>query len=292
MDTVTERLSPLGWEAIERRTLIASLKSIWSVDIYKSGARAIRDNLKSSAGRELLRSLPEVFEPVAELLRTFGVYGPGSLPYAYQVVTLIRSVHRLGGERLLEASWRLRRWFFWTTYNEHFTGMTSGQLRSEFERVEELVRGNRSLDWIKRPEVTPLANLRPNAVRSRAAILVMAIAGDRDGGGDQQRRIYGAQGTNALHRLFANQSADVLANRVLSTDEELKRLRSWARDLDPELPMFTGELQVLLRRNLLDALSVQPPWSPVSLLRARAERLQCEEEDFVRGMDRLSEPGA
>lgn len=289
--TVTEQLSSLGWEGIERKTLIGALKAIWKLDIYKSGATGLKSKLDPQ-GREQLRRLPETFAPVAQLLQTFGVYGPGSLPYAYQLVALIRAAHELGAERLMHAAERLRRWFFWTTYQEHFTGMTSGQLKREFERVEALVRGEHTLDWVGRPVVTQLSTLRPNAVRSRAAILVMAIAGDRQGGGSQQQRLYGARGTDGLHRLFAEKPADDPANRVLARDEDLMRLRAWAAAPVPlvtrvkQLALFAGDdLEDLLRRNLLDSLDACALRSPEAMLRARAERLWREEQAFVDGLD-------
>jgi hypothetical protein len=282
--TVTEQLSSFGWDGVERKTLIAALKAIWNLDLYKSGAKGIQGKLSSKKDRDLLRALPGLFEPVAEVLQTFGVYGPGSLPYAYQLVALIRAVHRIGGDSLKGAAEPLRQWFFWTTYNEHFTGMTSGQLRTEFNQVEELICRKRPLDWVSKPHVAPLRRLRPNAVRSRAAVLVMAFAGDRQGGGDGQQRLYGAQGTNALHRLFADQSAEDLANRVLATDKELKRLRAWALEQSMELPLFVAAFDDLLRQNLLASLPADAARAPQSLLQARAARLQREEQAFVEAL--------
>lgn len=282
--TVIEQLSSFGWSGVERKILIAALKAIWNLDLYKSGAKGLqRKLLGSEKDRDLLRSLPGLFEPVAEVLRTFGVYGPGSLPYAYQLVALMRAVHRIGGDSLKGAAEILRQWFFWTTYNEHFTGMTSGQLRAEFDQVEELILRKRQLDWIKKPHVAPLRVLRPNAVRSRAALLVMAGSGDRQVGGDKQQRLYGAQGTDALHRLFADQPAEEVANRVLATDEELKSLRGWALEVSMAPVLFPAASNDLLRRNLL----APPPAAADrarSLLQVRAERLQSEEKSFVEGL--------
>ena len=278
--TVIEQLSSFGWSGIERKTLIAALKAIWNLDLYKSGAKGIQQKLGSEKDRDVLRALPGLFEPVAEVLRTFGVYGPGSLPYAYQLVALMRAAHRLGGDSLNGAAELLRQWFFWTTYNEHFTGMTSGQLRAEFDQVEELILRKRPLDWIKKPRVAPLHTLRPNAVRSRAAVLVMARAGDRQVGGDNQQRIYGAQGTNALHRLFADRPAEDLANRVLASDKDLKYLRAWALELSMAPVLFPAASSDLLRQNLLDSLPANADPTR-SLLQVRAERLQNEEKAFV-----------
>jgi len=279
--TVVDQLSSVGWDGIERKTLIAALKAVWDLDLYKTGAKGIQEKLRSKEDRALLRTLPDLFEPVAEVLQTFGVYGPGSLPYVYQLVALIRAAHRVGGDTLKDAAGLLRQWFFWSTYNEHFTGMNSGQLRAEFNQIEELIRGTRQLDWIKKPYVAPLHKLRPNAVRSRAAILVMARAGDREVGGDKQQRLYGAQGTSSLHRLFTDQSAEDLANRVLATDKELKDVRAWALELSTTTPgLFQSISSDLLRQNLLAPCpaGADRTWS---LLQVRAERLQSEERAFV-----------
>lgn len=280
--TAIAQLSSVGWGGIDRKTLIAALKAIWNLDIYKSGAKGIQGKLNSQEGRDLLRALPEIFEPVAELLRRFGVYGPGSLPYAYQIVALIRAAHGLGGKSLSDAEAPLRRWFFWTTYNEHFTGMTSGQLRGEFEGVEALIRKERPLNWLNEPVVAPLAKLRPNAVRSRAAVLIMAIAGDRQAGGDKQQRLYGARGTDGLRRLFADESPYDLANRVLAQDEDLQPLRAWTGKLGKQFLLSPpGALDALLRANLLTPLEAHADQGPKSVLRARAARLRQEEQAFV-----------
>ncbi len=286
--TVMDQLSSFGWDGVDRKTLIAALKAIWNLDLYKSGAKGIKRKLTSEKDRDLLRALPGLFEPVAEVLQTFGVYGPGSLPYAYQLVALIRAAHRIGGDSLKGAAEPLRQWFFWTTYNEHFTGMTSGQLRAEFDDVEALILQKRPLSWIEKPHVAPLHKLRPNAVRSRAAVLVMALAGDRQVGGDKQQRLYGAQGTHALHRLFPDQSAEDLANRVLSTDRELKDLRTWARERSMALPLFAAASSDLLRQNLLTSPSANADGP--RLLQARAERLQREEQAFVEALGAVWEP--
>ncbi|XXY52219.1 DUF262 domain-containing protein [Sorangium sp. So ce269] len=291
--TVTEQLSPMGWGGLDRRTLIAAFKAIWGLDMYKSGAKGIQSKLGSQQDRDVLRVLPEVFENVAGLLRAFGVYGPGSLPYAYQLVALVRAVHRIRGDSFESSVEPLRRWFFWTTYDEHFTGMTSGQLRMEFDRVEDLIRGKRRLDWVVKPCVVPLQKLRPNAVRSRAAVLVMAIAGDHQAGGARQQQLYGAQGTNALHRLFTDQPAEDLANRLLSTDDELRRLRAWAHGPSSgQLPLFAPPEEALLRRNLLDPLASNAVRDPTALLQSRAARLQQEERNFVKDLGALWESEA
>ena len=291
MATTTEQLSSFGWEGIERKTLIAALKAIWDLDLYKSGAKRMLSKLDSQENRHLIQLLPEIFEPVADLLRTFGVYGPGGLPYAYQLVALIRASHRLGGNKLKIAAERLRKWFFWTTYSEHFTGMTSGRLRMEFDRVEALILGKQHFDWIPTPHVAPLVGLRANAVRSRAAVLVMAIAGDKQVGGDRQQRLYGSRGTHALHRLFADQGAENLSNRVLATDDELKSLRAWALESTLNLLFFGKSYDDdLILRNLLDSPTDNESRVPSSLLQTRAARLQREEQAFVSELDAVWGP--
>ncbi|EYF00302.1 Hypothetical protein CAP_0954 [Chondromyces apiculatus DSM 436] len=302
LSSLTSQLSSVGWEGVDRKVVIASLKAIWNLDIYKSGAKGIQGKLNTTEGRDLLRALPQIFEPVAELLRGFGVHGPGSLPYTYQLVALLRAAQRLGGEKVLGAADGLRTWFFWSTYNEHFTGMTSGQLRGEFERLEALIRGERALDWLERPVVTPLGQLRANAVRSRAAILAMAIEGDGLTGGSKQQRLYGARGTEALQRLFPGESPYILANRVLAEDEDLKRLREW---LTPgQLRLTTPEVlqDDLLRRNHLGfvlekkSVTAASPFDAATLtdahkiLRAREYALDLFEAEFVEDLGAKWQP--
>ncbi|NNB98451.1 DUF262 domain-containing protein [Corallococcus exiguus] len=287
--TLRDQLSPLGWHSLDRKVLISTLKAIWNLDIYKSGAKGLQHKLKSIEGRELLRALPEYFEPATDILRNMGVFGPGSLPYAYQLVTLVRATHRLGRKKTVDANEELRRWFFWTTYQEHFTGMTSGQLRMEFERIEELILGRRKLDWLQPPVVGPVRKLRASSVRSRAAVLVMALSGDREAGGkSKQQQIYGAMGTEALHRLFAEKPAYEIANRVLASDQELKILRKWIEMPSTTLPLLESQVPELLRRNLLP--SPNGHTSPEDILYYRASRIEEEERRFVEELGGRWEP--
>ena len=279
--TITEQLSPLGWDGIERKTLIGALKAIWNLDLYKSGAKGIKKKLESSEGRDLLRALPVIFGPVADVFRTFGVHGPGSLPYSYQVVAILKAVYDLGPDRVKQATETLRRWFFWTTYNEHFTGMTSGQLGAEFERVTDIIQGRPLTDHYSKPRVGPITKLRANAVRSRAAILVMALAGDRESGDDRQQRLYGARGTAGLHRLYPQESAYEIANRVLADEAELARLRVWARVPADTLPSMVVPEEDLLRRHLISPLQAGCPREAKSVLGARTALLLRTERDFV-----------
>ncbi|AUX38130.1 MULTISPECIES: DUF262 domain-containing protein [Sorangium] len=249
---ISEQLSPMGFGGLDRKIIIAALKAMWDLDVYKSGAKGLKLKLESQDGRDLLRAFPEIFAPVAELLRAFGVYGPGSLPYAYQLVALVRARHVVGEPGLRQAQPALERWFFWTSYHEHFTGMTSGQLRQEFDRVEALIRGHHLSNLMAPPVVKPVDKLRLNSVRSRLALLVMAIAGDREAGGDTQRRLYGAMGNDALHRLFPKESAHDLANRVIASDDDLARLRAWIRAPGAGLPGIESHRDLALEaRHLL-----------------------------------------
>lgn len=281
LDNIREQLVPMGWESLDRQIIINILKAIWNLDIYKAGAKGIQAKLKTKEGRELLHRLPDILWPAAEMLRSMGVYGPGSLPYAYQLVAIARAAYRLHVKVFTNAQAELRRWFFWTTYGEHFTGMTSSQLRIEFDLLEEFICLTRELDWIPRPVAGPVRKLRASAVRSRAAVLVMAIIGDREAGGEihQQKSLYGSLGTDALHRIFPTESAYELANRVIVTDRELKTLRDWIRIPNKGFPGFDVEPLDLLRKNLISINSLN---TTRKLLDARTERLEREERNFVK----------
>jgi len=161
----------------------------------------------------------------------------------------------------------------------------------EFDRVEALIRGKQHFNWIPTPHVAPLVGLRANAVRSRAAVLVMAIAGDKQVGGDRQQRLYGSRGTHALHRLFADQGAENLSNRVLATDDELKSLRKWALEPTLNLLLFDNKYDTdLILRNLVDSPTDKESRAPSSLLQTRAARLQSEEQIFVSELDAVWGP--
>jgi hypothetical protein len=285
--SVQEELAPLGWGAVERQVLLNALKAIWNIDVYKAGAKGITEHLTAKSGQEDVARLPQLFAPAARLLGGFGVRGPGSLPYSLQLVALLYLVHKLGEGPVLGAQTSLRQWFYWTTYNEHFTGMTSQGFDAELTRLEGLVRGA-PLDWIDAPRVTRLDKLNPNSVRSRVAILVMAIAGDQEEGGSVCAERYGRDGTDALHQLYPSWPRTLLANRVLASENELRRLRTLVRvGAQRSLPLLgepggMGEVdEAHLRRHLivLPAAPIDP--APDAMLADRAARLAAIERAFV-----------
>lgn len=61
MATTTNSFRHSVGRGFQRKTLIAALKAIWDLDLYKSGAKGMLSKLDSQKNRHLIQLLPEIF---------------------------------------------------------------------------------------------------------------------------------------------------------------------------------------------------------------------------------------
>lgn len=221
---VRARLEPLGWGALDDQILINVLKSTLGLDVYGSDVRRVHDELRKDA--RALDVLGDAVEEAAAALVDIGVCGPGALPYAYQFVAIAAiAAHAPGRLAHAEVRERLRRWFWVTTYTEHFTGITGNGIRDSIEELDLL------LSEQHRPPalisaVDPLSRLRMPTVRGRAFLLFLAqLPAQQEARRSRQELMARDEGRSVM-RLFPKASSEDPANRVIASADEIRTLRA------------------------------------------------------------------
>ncbi len=172
-ERVRRRLEPYGWGELHDDVLVNILKAQMGLDVYAAGVRGVHEKLQKDP--QPLENLPDVVEEAVQFLVQVGVRGPFALPYMYQLVTLAavaaRFPERLSAHPVLG---QLERWFWTTTYTEHFSGMTGNRIRNG---IDDLLRGLAGQGFSEEPDplpVLPLTELRMSAVRAKAFLLFLA----------------------------------------------------------------------------------------------------------------------
>jgi hypothetical protein len=242
-DSVRARLEPLGWGEIDDQVMVNILKAEFGLDAYASDVRGIYANLNRD--RLPLEGLTNVLEKAVGVLAEIGVRGAGALPYAAQLVTLAAVIARfpgiLGEPNSLA---RLRRWFWITTYSEHFSAITGRRMRDSIDALErELFFANSRLNVDLAP-IKPLIEIQLRAVRTRAFLLFLAQL-PRDPAARRRRQERLAIGEPAASpRLLLSALGGTPGNRVIADPVELRRLRADLQDSQTLLPEDCDEFGI------------------------------------------------
>jgi len=222
-EEVRARLEPLGWGDLDDQVLVNVLKAVLGLDVYASSVRGIRDHLQQSP--EPLRYLGTFVEEAVEVLDKVGIAGPGSLPYAYQLVTLatLASLHtgKLCTPGFLA---HLKDWFWRTTYTEYFSGSTGRRISEGIDQLDRELRGAPPLRTNAVP-VKPLTEVRRGTVRSSAFLLFMAQLPENEAARRRRMEWLGTGGRGSVPSLLSIRSAGYPGNRVIADPSELRALR-------------------------------------------------------------------
>lgn len=275
---IRESLAPLGWD-IPDQSLVNSLKAAFGLDVYRSSVTELNDRLKHN--RDALVRLEAALTRVVRLLRTFGVAGWGALPYAYQLVTLAALAFN-DPDYLVTHQEALSRWFWRTTYAEHFTGQTGDQIKREIDLLAiapvgadpEIARG------VEIAALNALDPLRMRKVRTKAFLLFLANSPSDTDARERRRDVLAQVGLvqkdrRALARLFPNGSL-LPGNVVLADSSELRNLRTEIRagrltdeESDAYAILLTGVQLLLPEEGFVDL---------------RGQILIQREEEFIRSL--------
>ncbi|MBK9647439.1 MAG: hypothetical protein IPO67_20145 [Deltaproteobacteria bacterium] len=132
----------------------------------------LNEKLKTSEDKPL-ETLKNALVEAVTLLRSIGVLGWGALPYAYQLVTLAALAARAPGSLETRRA-ALERWFWRTTYAEHYTGQTGGQIRRDIDTLadtnpdgDDLIAHGAEVRGLSSP-------IRQNTVRMKAHLIFLA----------------------------------------------------------------------------------------------------------------------
>lgn len=242
-DEVLRGLADLGWQDLDERIVLNTIKAGLDLDLYRSDIGAIRSQIKGAPHVFYETSLS--LKRAAMFLRRCGIRGPGVVPYSHQIVLLADALGRVRDHSTAPVVERLTRWLWATTYGEYFAGMNSTRLRLALEHVRAVARGDADpipddLDRV----VVPITRFDFRSARSRALIIAMAVDWDplrRDGKKLWPLKLLAEQGNDALSKLIISGTPEsrgidprLIAgpeNRLISRPSEANLLR---RDLlDP-----------------------------------------------------------
>lgn len=225
---IKEALGPLGFGDVPDQVLVNSLKAIFGLDVYRASVAELNEKLKTSEDKPL-ETLKNALVEAVTLLRDIGVRGWGALPYAYQLVTLAALAARASGS-LKERRAALERWFWRTTYAEHYTGQTGGQIRRDIDTLadtnpdgDDLIAHGAEVRGLNSP-------IRQNTVRIKAHLLFLAT---RPNSSEARLRrqealadsLAGEPGRRALPRLVSGAKLRP-GNLLAARKDEVKRLQT------------------------------------------------------------------
>jgi len=269
---VRGRLETLGWGELDDQVLVNVLKCTLGLDVYAADVRRIRDELKSDP--QCLDNLGNAMEEAVTALVKIGVHGPSALPYAYQLVAMAaiaaRAPGKLAEPEIQEA---LRRWFWVTTYTEHFTGITGNGIRQSIDDLDfHLSEISSPLMLVQR--VKPLVELRMPSVRGRAFLLFLAQLPMDPAARRRRQKLLANDNARFIARLFPKSPGEAPANRVIADADEIRIIRT-ALQGDPALtPEAAAEFGISEK-----ALQVLPDLQ--AFLQVRQQWLWKEEMAFI-----------
>lgn len=251
MGEIKEELGEVGWQDLEEKLILFTCKAAMELDLYDSALETLRTKLRQQP--EVLTEVTRYLKATARFLRDCcHVHGPETLPYSFQIVLLADAI-RLGTCQLdrplspkLEKD--LSRWFWLTTYAEHFTGTSSTRLRKTLDHLHCVVlKGEDSRPADLSTKVGPVKRFDPRAARSRAFALRLAELGPRnaDGRANDAFQLLASEGRDAVPTLIPSREIESIAsakgpeNRIIAHPKEIAQLRRLlrerTRDCDPEI---------------------------------------------------------
>ncbi len=144
MIEILVELEEVGWQGLEEQMILNVCKAALDLDLYYAEVEEIQKAIKDR---------PQVLEDAAGSLKAAAIflrerckiYGPAVLPYSFQVVLLADAIQRAGWlskpDLKCEAEEGVERWFWLTTYTEHFAGISAGQLDRTLKHLRLVALG-------------------------------------------------------------------------------------------------------------------------------------------------------
>jgi Protein of unknown function DUF262 len=218
---IRKELESHGWSGVPDQLLVNSLKIYFDINIYRSSVTAVKKRLEQQP--HAFPRLQVAMIEAVELLRGFGVHGLAALPYAHHFITLTKLAAERSGSLASRAE-SLRSWFLRTTYAEHFTGQTSGQIRREIDLLLD-ASSDEDPAIALGAEIGNLRRLRKGTVRTKAFLLFLARRPADVAAATQRADILGQSGKPTdLFRDPGIQAGDP-GNALVADLSELRELR-------------------------------------------------------------------
>jgi hypothetical protein len=278
---------------VDDRALGYTAKLAVGMQAYSSGTSAFVAKLAEA--NDLTGRIAEAMARAVVFLRErCGVHGASAIPYQFQLVLLSELFRRdaLTPFPTLEAG--AERWFWMTTFSEHF----ASQRRIQFalEQLVALARGEHPARIVDDPHLDPLDRVKFGRARVKGFLLWFARNFDpRDASGAplHASHLLGVRGHEAVHTLVPREMVppELLqraGNVLLCPPEALPSLRN-------ELLLHTARCSdELLRSHAItgDAREALLAGRHAEFIQARHAALDAMERAFVTpwGLDYLTEP--
>jgi len=138
---VQTELGEVGWQDLEDKMILNTCKAALDLDIYYADTEEIRKAIKERP--QVLEEASKSLKAAARFLRAeCKIYGPAILPYSFQIVLLADAIWRatdcLQRELSQETAALIRKWFWLTTYTEHFAGISAVRLARTLDHLRKL----------------------------------------------------------------------------------------------------------------------------------------------------------
>lgn len=290
---VRARLEATAWSKTDDQALGYATKLAVEMQAYAPGTAAFVEKLAKAT--ELPSQIADATVRAITFLRErCGVDGPASIPYQFQFVLLTDLFRRSVSERFGALDAGAERWFWMTTFSEHFASQR--RIRFALEQLIALARGERPARVVDDPHVDPLDEVRFHRARVKGFVLWFARTFDpRSASGESMRVSHelGVRGNEVVHSLVPRAQAprELLhraGNVLLCPPEEVDSLRE-------ALLLRPGQCsdEVLESHAIVGAAREALLAGKLSeFIEARHALLDTRERGFVTpwGLDYLSEP--
>jgi hypothetical protein len=227
IEELRAELAPQGWGALDEQIFLNVLKVRWGLSILDAAPSKLNGLVNKYGCAQVFEDLRRAIGWAVRLLADFGVRGPRALPYAAQLIAIAELGRRLDGDGPDQRQYAVvHRWFWATTYGEHFTGMSGNRIREAIEALCQAVTdGSDPVPPDLAQEVAPIRTFNFRATRSKALALQMTWKIRDEHLRERTQSALGEQGVDAVHRLFAGRDATLPENRIVALTEELERVR-------------------------------------------------------------------
>lgn len=269
--SIREELEARGWVDVPDQLLVNALKIQFDLNIYRSSVTKLRDRLKEDL--EALPRLEASIIEAVEMLREFGVHGAQALPYAHHLITLTKLATKEPGTLAMRTE-ALRDWFWRTSYAEHFTGQTSGQIRRELE----LMKSGHESKVAHDAQVKPLLRLRKGTVRTSAFLLFLAQCPASPEANGRRADVLGHTGQPAYLVRGGGMQVDP-GNAIIAEVGEARELRALL--MAPDIDIESERLRALADEFVLphEAVALLP--DAQAFVRKRREILLAKEAEHI-----------
>lgn len=281
-----ESLGP-GWRDLDAEIVLRICKAILELDLFDTDAVRVSAALRNVEDRSrTLDQARTALKAAVEFLDVeLAICGTQIVPYANQIVLLAEALRpdrvREGAARELRT--RLKKWFWITTYTEHFGGMSAGRMSRSLKQIHQIRDAEADpAKELEPPPIEPAGRFSAVTARSRAALWLLAKRRKEVSGSDgfDPFQLLAVDLSRSVFRLVDSRTPgyDTIANRFLLPAElqEAFRQRLERGDLEEremEAQALTRESVRAFQAGLFE-----------EFLRQRLAILRADEALFVRDL--------